>query len=367
MRRSIFIALGVFAFAAVLMIATVLLLPAERVGAFAAAKASAALDRVVQVERFGVRLFPRPAVTLEGVVVGGATPSDSALASADRVELRPRLLPLLRREVVIDEIVLERPLLRIVVAADSSSNLPEIETGAADAGARDAELSIRRLRVNDGAIVYRDATTGTAVSLAGITQALKLTSSITSGELTRVAAVGSLAIGDIDADAPGRLAWPIRDLGISLEHDVAVDREADRIELTQLTLTLQELALNVTGTVTAMTDSLRRTVDLRAQTGSVDVAGLIASLPKALLHGSSGDVLTGSAGRAQLDVAVTGRAGAGAIPDVTGVLSIEAAALARGRHGTIADGLNGRIALSLDSVSSDGISGRLLGEPLRVA
>src|SRR5690606_21738910 len=174
------------------------------------------------------------------------------------------------------------------------------------------------------------------------------------------------AIADIDVDAPAVLAWPVHDLRIRIDHDVAVDRTADRITLSRLSLTLQEIALDVTGSIAAMSDSLTRTVDLRAQTGSTDLARLIASLPAALLESSSGDVLTGAAGTVQVDVAIAGRAGAGATPAIAGVLAMSDAALARGRHGTIADALNGRIAFSLDSVSTDGITGRVLGEPLRI-
>lgn len=368
MRRSIIIGVGAILVAAALMVAAVLLLPAERIGSFAAAQASTALGRQVQVERFGVRLFPRPAVVLENVRVGRSTEPDSTVASALRVELRPRLLPLLARRIVIDEIALERPLLRIDVTAGGTDNLSAFADSVQTTGsAAAAELNIRRLRVNDGRVVYRDTATGTTATLTGITQTLQLSGSIASGELMRIAASGELAIRDIDVAAPALFAWPLRDLRLHVRHDVHVDRAADRIDLNQLTLTVQELALEVTGSVSALTDTLQRTLDLTARTGSVDVAHLIASLPQALLKGSSGDVLTGAAGRAQLDVAVTGRAGGGSVPDVTGVLRLEDAALARGRHGTIASGLNGSIAFSLDSVSTDGITGRLLGEPVRAS
>ncbi|HEX6135589.1 MAG TPA: AsmA family protein [Longimicrobiales bacterium] len=365
MRRSLIIALSAIAVVAVLLIATVLLLPAERVGAFAAERASSALARDVNVERVGVRLFP-PAIALESVTIGGPTPGDSVLASADRVELRPRLLPLLRRRVVIDEIALERPLLRIEIAADSTSNLPALTSDEPAAPGGDAELSIRRLQVSGGTLVYRDAITGTSAHISGIDQTLKLSGSIAGGALADIAATGDLRVGDIDVDAPAAIAWPIRDLRLRLEHDIDVDRAADRVDVKRLTLTIEELALDVTGTVTAATDSLNRSVDLRARTGSTDVARLVASLPKTLLE-NGGEVLTGAAGHVQLDVIVRGRSGAGAVPGFAGTLQLEDAALARGRYGTIADQLAGRIAFSRDSVASTGITGRVLGEPLRAS
>ncbi|HEX2165997.1 MAG TPA: AsmA family protein, partial [Longimicrobiales bacterium] len=368
MRRGIYIAAGILVLSAVLMVAAVLLLPAERVGAFAAAQASAALDRDVQVERFRIKLFPRPAVALENVRVTRATAPDSTLASAAVVELRPRLLPLFRRRVIIDGIVLERPVLRIDVTAGGKESLSAFPNDArSPGGSGPAELDIRRLRINDGILTYRDTANATVVTLTGITQTLKLSGSMMNGELARAAAQGELEISDIDIDAPALLAWPVHDLRLRMVHDVDVDRSADRIDVNQLALTVQELELDVTGRISAFMDTLQRSVDLHARTGSVDVARLIASLPPELLESSSGDMLSGAAGHAELDVRVAGRAGAGAVPDVIGTLVLDDAALARGRHGTIASGLSGSIAFSLDSVSTDGITGQVLGEPIRLA
>src|SRR5690606_20078775 len=291
---------------------------------------------------------------------------DSTLASVGRVELRPRMLPLLRRRVVVDEIVLDRPVLHVNVAGDAE-DLTALSDSAEQRAAGPAELNIRRLRIMDGTVTYRDTAAGTWISLAGIDETLRLSGSLANGEVSSADAVGEIEIRDIDIDAPGILAWPINDLRIHVTHDVAVDRAADRLTLNQLTLTLQELALDVTGSVTDMMDSEQRAVDLRAQTGDVDVARLVASLPRALRESASGDALTGAAGIAQLDAAVRGPAGAGAIPDISGVLALRDAAIARGRYGTIANGLNGRVAFSLDSIVTDGITGSVLGEPLRVS
>jgi hypothetical protein len=122
----------------------------------------------------------------------------------------------------------------------------------------------------------------------------------------------------------------------------------------------------VAGRVDALSDATRRTLDLRASTGNTDVARLIASLPRAFVE-RGGETLTGAAGRVSLDATVVGRAGDGASPVIAGELRLEDAALARGRAGTIADGVAGRVVFSNDSIASDGISGRLLGEPLHAS
>jgi hypothetical protein len=366
-RRALLIGAGAAAAALITLVAAVMLVPAERVGAWAAARASVALQREVSVESFGVRFLPRPAIALTGVSIAGAAPDDAALAGVQRVELRPRLLPLLKRQVVIDQIVFDRPHLLIVIAADSTSNLPSLSNTGDDGAAGSAELSIRRLQIRDGQITYRDATTASDVRLTGIRQDMTLSGSITAGELARVAITGDLSIDDIDLDLPHQLAWPVRDVRLRILHSADLDRAADRLDLTRLTLTLQDLTLDVDGSITALSDSARRGIDLHARTGNVDIAHFVASLPGAITGGSNGESLTGAAGTAQLDMTVRGRAGAGAVPDVDGVLQLQDGAIARGRFGTVASALNGRIAFSLDSVVSDGVTGRLLGEPLHVS
>ena len=359
-RRNILVALGVLALIPIMAVVAVLLIPAERVGAFAAGRASAMVGRAVDVERFGIGLFP-PAIELEGVRVAGVTDADSALATAARAELRPRLLPLLRRRVIIDEIALEQPVFRIEVYADSTTNIPVLASADSGAGGGDAELDIRRLRVNDGRIVYRNAIDNTVVSIGDLDQTLSLSGAMEQGELASMKAAGKIAVADLDVAAPTKLAFPIDDFAFALEHDVAIDRSTDRIDIESLTLTIREIVLDVAGNVSAFSDSLARTVDLHARTGDIDIANLIASLPQSVL-GTGADMLTGAGGTAQLDVRANGRAGAGEVPDVSGTLALSDGAVAR-RAGTIASALTGRIAFSLDSISTDGFNGRLLGEP----
>jgi hypothetical protein len=348
------------------------LLDAERVGRFAAARAAAALDRDVRVDGFRVRVFPRVAVVLEGVEIGGprGEPGAPAVATARRVELRPRLLPLLRREVVVDALVVDRPRILIRIAADGTSNLPAFGGDEGDAAAGtpgDVALDLRSFRVRDGRVAYLDEGSGVAVRLDGMEQRLRLAGAVAAGELARVALAGEIAVAALDAELPGSLAWPVRGLKLRLEHEAELDRAADRLELTRLRLTLQEVPLELAGMVTALSDSTARTVALRVETGAIDVARLVASLPRGLVE-ADGEALRGVGGRASLSARVVGRAGGGAVPAVAGTLRLDDVALARGGRGArLAEGVAGDVAFTLDSVTSAGITGRLLGEPARVA
>src|SRR5690606_23427279 len=67
-----------------------------------------------------------------------------------------------------------------------------------------------------------------------------------------------------------------------------------------------------------------------------------------------------------VEAAVDGRLGDGEMPDVDGNLTLEGVSLTRGGDPLVTE-LGGQIAFSLDAAATEGISGRVLGEPLRLA
>ena len=127
-----------------------------------------------------------------------------------------------------NEIVLQRPFLYVDVTAGATDDLTAIDSVPASPGTAAAELDIRRVRITDGTAIYRDTANATAVSLTGITQTLKLSGSVTSGALTRVAASGELAIGDIEVDPVHRADAVHRDREAQREHRVRFQRPCDR-------------------------------------------------------------------------------------------------------------------------------------------
>lgn len=367
-----------------LAVAAVLLLPAERIGRIAVDQAEATLDREVRIEDFGIRILPRPAVTIEGMAVSRhARPEGSddflegaefepLLASVQRIDLRPRLLPLLRGDVVIHEIVLDVPHLRLVIREDGTLDIPTFETE--DPEAEPAEIEIRRVLVRDGRVEYRDEGTGLDVAAAGIQQRLGLTGAIGRDEL--LVLEGTLSIDDLTAHLPADPDRPLEGLTLALEHEAAFHQGDDRLDVQRLDLALADFPVGLTGTVEAVSDPEARTVSLTGRSDGVEVARLLEALPPALLEGlpQRGDErLTATGGMVDLDATVSGRAGAGEVPEVDGRLRIRDGELAfreEGRRGAVTplvDELGGEIVFSLEAASSERVAGRLLGEPFHLA
>jgi hypothetical protein len=373
-RRRLAILLAVPLIAvAVLAAGVVLLVPEDRIAALAAERAEAALGREVRLSGVSLDFFPRPAVALEGVALAGPAggAGDRPVATVRRVLLRPRLLPLLRREVSVDAIVVEGLRLLVEVDENGVSNLPTLAADSGGGGGGDVAFAVKRFVLRDARVGYRDLRSGTVVRLDGLEQELRLEGEVQGGELARILLEGGLVVSDLDATLPGRLAVPVRDLRLRVVHRAILDRTADRLAIDRLELGVQELKLSGKGEVRGLAAAEGREVDLELAAASFDVGDLIASLPEGLWERfappSARARLPQADGRAAIQASVRGRLGGGALPAVDGRLTLDSVSLAYGRMGEVLTGVGGEIAFSLDSVATPALTGRILGEPFRLA
>ncbi|HWV58697.1 MAG TPA: AsmA family protein, partial [Longimicrobiales bacterium] len=363
-------------------LAVALLFPAGRIGAMAAERASAALDREVTVDAIRLRIFPLPAVALEGVTVSRWRQSEAArnpgvtaepgnslpLVQVERVDVRPRLLPLLTGNIVIHAVVIDRPRVAVEIEGEASPDLEEARQGAPGFW-EDADFQIRSIRVRDGVVTYHDSRTGTELRLEGLNQELRLEGELEAGELARLRLTGHFDAAAFDASIPAHLATPVRDARLVVEHDATLDIAGRNAEIARLAVTFQELTLQGSGTVTAWSDPEARRVALRLESGDVDAATLVASLPEKWRSlqregEASPRVLSAPGGTFRVRADATGRLGNGEVPDVNGAVELDAIAVALDGR-TVLDDLRGRLDFSLDSASTPGLEGRLFNEPLR--
>ena len=126
--KNVFKILGIVA--AVLVVLLVILvvlvrvvITPERIKAVVLPKAEEALGRDVSLGEVEISLFK--GITLHNLVVGEREGTEPFVA-ADRVVLRYQLRPLLQRRVVIDEVRLEAPLIRVERLADGTFNFSDL-------------------------------------------------------------------------------------------------------------------------------------------------------------------------------------------------------------------------------------------------
>lgn len=169
MRRLLKIMAGLIAFGVLLVVALLVLVKVlitpERVQQTVVPMVEEALERRVTLEHIQVSLFS--GIELQGLKVYEAASEDLFLG-CERVRLKYQLLPLLALRVVIDEIRLESPQIRIVRLADGRFNVSDLQAKAAGAGARSSanpespsegsslDLLISQVRLQDGHVIFLD-------------------------------------------------------------------------------------------------------------------------------------------------------------------------------------------------------------------
>lgn len=166
-----------------LMILVKLLLTPERVRATVLPLAQQALQREVRLGDINVSLFS--GVTVRDVAVLEADGKET-FAAVDALVLRYQFWPLLQMQVVIDEIRLEGPHLRIVRQIDGRfnfSDLLEKKAGAtpppapAEADGKTLDLRIAHFAINNGDILFIDQVITPASPLHLTADKLKVTAS----------------------------------------------------------------------------------------------------------------------------------------------------------------------------------------------
>ncbi|GAB4243928.1 MAG: hypothetical protein OHK0028_22340 [Deltaproteobacteria bacterium] len=199
----------------------------------------------------GLRLFPSAGITLSDVRLRNR---GSDLATAGTLRVGVKLRPLLRRQVVITELALEKPVIRIEKGADGKFNYetpprpPKAAPG--EGGPPSLPLAVSAGTVSGGKIVYADRKAGSETTIDAIDLSVRDLSIPTApgavlskgisftGDLTvKEARTKDLAVSDVRAKVTaGAGVYEIRPFAMKLfggsgEGGIRLDLSGDRAAL----------------------------------------------------------------------------------------------------------------------------------------
>lgn len=222
--------LGVAVGLAVLVVAALALVPTDRVAGLAAKEFGKATGRALTVAG-PVRptLWPDLGVRIGGIAVADADwagPDPMLEAAALSVGLDTAAL--LRGDIRITGIDVERPVLRLTRAADGRANWdfagpPAVQGDdpAPGPAAAPPAISLDRLRIDDGRVIFRDGVTGEAMDFAALTLETAVPALDRPVTVTLSATLNGAALaGRVDLAAPsdllaGRPVTLSADLGLA--------------------------------------------------------------------------------------------------------------------------------------------------------
>lgn len=349
---------------AVLALVLAVLLPPARLAAWVTPRLEAALGAPVEVGGVRLRVFPAIAIRADRLTLANPRGfSDRPLFRLDALDFHPRILPLLSREIVVDEVRLIRP--RLLIESSSSGELnvsalaaarPAPDSAAAPAAGRGgaAAFAVNRLIVSDGVLLYDDRAASRAFRVGDFDAELAFSGDFSAGQ--RFEATARVALNDLQARFAGSdtvTALP----ALALDVDAGVRLDPDHADLREVRLRWGDVSVAGSGALTRFR-SPEREIAVTLEATGLEAAKLLATL-------DAQDALRGhrASGAFDLRLAANGRIGGGRLPQLNGELSFRDVGVTAPNGRDLLAGVTGAIRLEGETATADVIRGRLLGRP----
>ncbi|MGF1670147.1 MAG: AsmA family protein, partial [Balneolaceae bacterium] len=203
------------------------------------------LGREVQVEKMSLtffRTFPQLGVSIEKFLL----PGDDGIpvASLDELVIAVKLFPLLRGNVAISELRLIRPEVNYIIYEDETTNIDFLlaladEKDEEVADDKPMAITIPEFTLRNAFFVYDDRAGNTKIDLRELNADISLAFAELI-ESTIDAELGGLSYSSEGSDI-------INNLALSLKQTSFIDLERENVTISQGTLSIRGLALNLTG------------------------------------------------------------------------------------------------------------------------
>ena len=232
-----------------------------------------ATGRDVQIERLSYslfRTFPRFGLIIEGVDV--PDPREDKLASVERILVSVNLLPLVRGEVSVHRLQIDRPEFTYIVYRDGTTNLDDFfpEEPPDDEPAELPDLDLSEIIITNGIFGYRDYQTRNAARLDD----LNLRSSLRFSEVLE--STLDLTLGSMDVTLEGQQM--VSGLGFTLSQTSELDLAGEILNIRDGQLNLLGLGLTLEGSLSDWGGG-EPLVDLRVDSESDDFGALLDLVP----------------------------------------------------------------------------------------
>ena len=271
--KKIAIVLGVILLIILILIGGLsLYLTDERLRARVLPAIQDATGRDVQIDRISYtlfRTFPRFGLVIEGLDV--PDPVEERLATADKLTIVVNLMPLLRSEVSIHRLLVDRPVFIYRIYEDGTTNLDDfLSEDDVDEPATLPDLDLSEVIVTQARFGMQDDQSGNVFLLNN----LDLRSSLRFSSI--IESSFDLRVGSMDITLDGQQM--ISGLGFSLSQTSTLDLEEEILNLRDGQLNLLGLGLRLDGSVSDWGGG-EPMVDLKIDSDSDDFGALLDLVP----------------------------------------------------------------------------------------
>ena len=298
MTKPVKVTLAAVAVLIALIITTLIVVPIvfkDRVLALVREQLDESLNATVDFEDIELSLLLTfPTLTLEVVelrIVGKGAFEGKELLTVPSISVGVDLLALTRQErLVIESINVERPAIHVWVNEAGAANYeifkeqPEDERVAEEKTADPVELQVRSYRVNDGLLTYEAP--DLSLTARGIDH--RGSATISGAEQTLIS---ETKVAELTKRI-GRVTY-LKNAKLEVTLDGVIDTEAQRLDLNELSIAVNELSLKGLGKVAWTDDSVD--LDVRVASGDQQsIKAVVSAIPNAYAADFAGLKATGT-------------------------------------------------------------------------
>jgi len=258
-----------------------LFFPAEKIRALAVEKGSATLGREIAVEGLDISVWGGLGVELQNVRIGNPEGMDGPdFFTADYIDLKLQLLPLLSGDIQVDRLIIEAPTVRMrksasgdinyaFASADSTALPTEAAEVPPEGQAAALAISFEELEISGGRISFQDDSSGISFELSGVDLATSL-------EYPRAGFYQST--GRLRADSV-RVAIPevYPSVAFELNYRVSYDMASGNLIIERAGTVINKARFKVTGELGNVTEVM--SVSLNIQSEQISISDLLSLLP----------------------------------------------------------------------------------------
>lgn len=266
--------------------------PPEEMKNLAVTHLEKALGREIQVEKVGFTIFPVLGVSLSNVEIAethreGFT-SEQPFIKFNRFLIAISVRSIFKGYPEITSVVLESPQivlevdgtgafnyedLKVITAAERIDEVKETEPVEGELAGLPVPVSLQRLTIRDGVILYIDQAESRMVHIGELQKELVLS---IDRNLTDITTTGSLLLDKISVEAK-EIVTPLSDLSFTFAYDLGINLIEGHLDVNDAKLSLQKIFFNISGTVANFNKI--PAIDLVVSSDPFNITDVISEVP----------------------------------------------------------------------------------------
>ena len=331
----------------------------EKLRALIMPRIEEAVGRKVTVNKFSLKVWTGLGVELEGIELANAKGfAEKPMVKVESIVLKVNLLGLLKRQLVISSLVVDKPEIMIEKDIKGVFNFDDLikpvpagQKTAPPPSSSPVSLAMQSFRIKDGRFELDDKQGKVKAVASGINEELSLSADL---KLENIRTKGTIKVADISAEVPG---LKVSKIYVNVSHDISVNLPKKLVTINDITVAPQGLALSLGGTV-ANFDSLP-VLDLALKTTAIEIKQIINALPPEI-KAQAKDVT--ATGQIELGLKITGQIDPKdpkSLPKVDGSVVLKNIGIKYAMLPKSVSDVNGQIAFSEKDLNIKNISAKL--------